>query len=458
MDRAQLSHMLFDRLRAEHEADWLDQVFVEPTDFETVTGMRSTVVFGAGGSGKTALRLALQAHLAQADQPLRHLVVHWQPALPVTQPAMSQAVQTWLTQLLDVCALALLRHIGTWPETFVGAPEWTQETVVWFVNKYLRGDPSLHLSRLEELCPPEGVTILRELTTRPPRPVLYADVPETRVITELVNALQRMGVAGVWVVIDGLEPWVDADAGQLTQMLKAFLATLTLFEEPGFVLKLMLPTEIEPTIAGSGGIVRRRLDVYRLEWTPERLTRLLERRLALVCGRTQCTLADLCTAPDLLAWLKSYGGRLPRGWLELLRPLVETYLARGAQQPLTQSDWLVLQQRHPPRLSLNALTQQVFLGYGEVTDMQPGIYKILCYLYTHRSRLCTRSELFYKAYRGLEYEPQAADDPGWESPRDWSSVIDTLLWRLRKVIEPDPKHPVYIISKRGQGVRLEHVW
>ena len=458
MDRVQLTYMLFDRLRAEHEADWFDQVFVEPVDCETIVGRRSTVVFGADGSGKTALRMALQARIVQTKQPWQHLVVNWQPALPVTQPAMSQAVQTWLTQLLDVCALALLRHIGTWPERFTAAPAWVQETVVWFVNSYLRGDASLHLSRLEELCKPEGVTILRELTTRPPRPVLYADVPETRVITELVNALQRMEVAGVWVLIDGLEPWVDADAGQLTQMLKAFLATLTLFEEPGFVLKLMLPTAIEPAVVTSGGIVRRRLDVYRLEWTPARLTQLLERRLALVWGHTQWTLADLCTAPDLLPWLNSYGGRLPRGWLELVRPLVETYLARGAQQPLTQADWLELQRRHPPRLWLNELTQQVFLGHGEVPDMQPGIYKILCYLYAQRPRLCTRSELFYKAYRGLAYEPQASDDPAWESPRDWSSVIDTLLWRLRKTIEPDPKHPVYIISKRGQGVRLEHVW
>jgi DNA-binding response OmpR family regulator len=103
-------------------------------------------------------------------------------------------------------------------------------------------------------------------------------------------------------------------------------------------------------------------------------------------------------------------------------------------------------------------TNRVFLGHGEIADIQPGSYKILSYLYEQRPRLCTRSELFYKAYRGLSYEPNTHDDPGWESTKDWGSLIDTLLWRLRKTLEPDPSNPRYIISKRGQGVWLDNVW
>jgi DNA-binding winged helix-turn-helix (wHTH) protein len=287
---------------------------------------------------------------------------------------------------------------------------------------------------------------------------LFADTPEVKVIAELVHTLHRLGIHGIWVFIDGLESWIDADTDQLGEMLRALLTTLTLFEEPGFVLKLMIPTDIKPAIVNSGGIVRRRLEIYQLEWSSDKLIALLERRLAVVCQRDTCTLSDVCEDESLIDWLDYYGGQFPRGWLELVRTLVETYVARGAKQPLTRAEWLDIQHRHPPRLWLDMATNRVFLGHGEIADIQPGIYKILSYLYEQRPRLCTRSELFYKAYRGLSYEPNTHDDPGWESTKDWGSVIDTLLWRLRKTLEPDPRHPRYIISKRGQGVRLDNVW
>ena len=206
---------------------------------------------------------------------------------------------------------------------------WVQETVIWFVHEYLRGDRTLYLSRLEEEGTAADIALLRDLIAREPRPVLEPDAPEARVIAELADAIKRLGLAGVWIMVDGLEPWVEAGAGALAQMLNALLSTLALFEEPGFVMKIIAPTAVEAVIGRSGGIDRRRLDVYRLESSAEQLIAIVERRLAAACGRAVFRLDDRVTLADLVAWLKRCGGHSPHAWLKLIRPLADFYFARA---------------------------------------------------------------------------------------------------------------------------------
>ena len=44
-----------------------------------------------------------------------------------------------------------------------------------------------------------------------------------------------------------------------------------------------------------------------------------------------------------------------------------------------------------------------------------------------------------------------------ELAKEFEGTLDTALWRLRGAIEPDPKDPLYVVTRRGQGVRLENV-
>jgi DNA-binding response OmpR family regulator len=121
-------------------------------------------------------------------------------------------------------------------------------------------------------------------------------------------------------------------------------------------------------------------------------------------------------------------------------------------------EWIEISRHHPPRLHIDLATDRVFVGYGEVHDLQPGAYKLLRYLYEHRPRTCSRSELYYRAHLGLDHEPRSHEDREWEDPTKWGGIVDTHLWRLRQKIERDPKRPLYIISERGRGVHLEHIW
>jgi hypothetical protein len=456
-----LRYQAFDQLTAEREAAWIEQVFIEPPDFEAMASMRSIVVFGASGAGKTALRMALARRAARLEDDSAQLVVEWRPSLPIgLEQTGSQALRSFFAQALDACALALLRHLARRPDIFSAAPDWVQETAVWFVHQYLMSDRGVLLGKLTEECSPDGEILLRDLLTREPRPILESNVPESRVIAELAGLTERLGLAGVWVLIDGLEPWAAVDVEPLTTLLDALFSTLVLFEDPGFAMKIVAPNMIEAGLASNAGITRRRLDVYRLVYSTEQLVKIAERRIAVASGRATFRLDELCEAKDakvLVDWLTRCGAHMPRAWLNLVRPLADEYIARNMTRPLTLKECAAVFRRHPPIIRLDVKSDGVFIGEGELTNLSPMSYKLLRYLYLQRRR-CTRSELYYLVCRGLDAEPLVPEDHGWEEPSSWSETFDTVLWRLRKRIELDLKTPIYIITDRGKGVRLENAW
>jgi hypothetical protein len=456
-DRHSIAAEAFDALAAEREPHLQPAVFVEPPQYAAYAGMRSFVVFGDSGSGKTALRLALTRQAARENAPPTHLVVQWQPE-PVEGVRGSPAVRIVVRQVLEACAATLLTTFARHPRPFHNALPTAQMAAHWFIQTFAGQDQRHVLAVIEEeIASAEGRSLSRRLITDPAPPVLHTEVAEQRIIALLTTTLQRMGMRGVWVMVDGFEPWLRSAAPALSDLLLAILSTLELFDLNGFAIKMFAPRSLEPIITGSWGAIKGRVDLYTLAWTPDQLTLITQRHIAAKIGRPQVTFGDLCAADrELRAWLQRYGGSTPRGWLKLIRPLVDTFLASGASQPLSRNDWRTVQRTNPPRLSIDLATDRVFIGDAEVSGLQPRPYRLLRYLYENRARRVPRSELYYRAYQGLGEEPRTHDDRGWEDPADWNNVLDNALLRLRKIVEPDPRHPVYILTDRGWGVKLEN--
>ena len=68
-------------------------------------------------------------------------------------------------------------------------------------------------------------------------------------------------------------------------------------------------------------------------------------------------------------------------------------------------------------------------------------FELLFYLYGRRSRVCTKAELVSGL---LKYEYDVTSD----------EVLQALISRLRKKIEPDSHHPRYIITVHGEGYKF----
>lgn len=446
-------------LRAEEEP-WLARCFVPPDEYALMGGLRSVAVFGRPGSGKSAVcRMLLEEAGASSSRP-RYFIVRWQP-MPAALEALSgfQSVPGQVDHLFDSCAYTLLEHLAAQPSRWYSAPDWARRFLYWFVRSFLKGDVESRAGPLEEQVERAGALILRDLLRGEEASPLIPSNQWPLIGRELAKTVRHLGWEGIWVVIDGIEPWVEAQPERAGAALGALFSSLPLFQEPALAYKAFLPSRLQPVLASAAGIERSRLQPCRLVWREEQLIWMAERRLALAFGRPM-TLQDLCEAPSLLEWLRRAGGDSPRAWLEAIRPLVVYALACRPDKPVPEETWKALRRQNPPRLGLDTETGSIRVGGREIPggSLPPGGLRLLHYLYRNAGKRISWEELYYRGYRGYSFIPRVPEDQGYEERKNWESTLFTRLSELRKAIEPDPQDPLYIETLRGEGVIFHLYW
>lgn len=435
----------------------LNNWFVAPSDFERMIGENSVIIFGGAGTGKTTLSQTLSNFSTGGNGELGKLIVRWKPVLFATEADPMSSANRLIDQALDACALEISTFLAAHPDHFKSAPSWAQKGICWFVQKNLRGDLETRLGPIFDEAK-QAQFILERLLFKV-EDLLFNPDPIQK-LSELIPALKKFDLNGIWFCMDGLEGWVDAKEEQLAKDLTAFLSVLNIFEQPGLAFKLFLPLELEPHIIRASGVARRRVDGCTLRWDTHRLLELVEKRLALASGKKQLSLQSLCNSSDLPGWLDRVGGESPREWLDQLEPLLKYYMSHGLSKPINEKIWKNLRLEYPPHFSLDETNLKVKVGGREIPldDVPPNAFRILRYLYTHTGQVVEKAELYYKIYRGLKSIPKSIGEDGYESPTEYVGVIDTSLYRLRQAIEPDPKHPVIIQTVRGHGIKLVSRW
>jgi hypothetical protein len=427
----------FDALRAEDEP-WLADCFVPPSDFSLIAGARSVIVYGEEGSGKTALYQMLVRYLRPAQRPPERLVVEWQPPrFEPDTPADSALAEKVAENVLSACAAELVHQLAQLIDRVVAAPDDVKSTLAWFIQRY---SPSTWDESSRSVLPQAVQDDF----------LAHASLP--RRISELVKALAAIGLSGIWVFTasDDFGYWDAIQPG-----LAALLSSLNLLDHPRLVYKLILSTAQKSSLWDSSGIERRRLDLAPVRWREAELRNIVERHLVVATVGRITRLGDLCKDKSLASWLARTGGDTPRGWLEEIRPIVAHYFAQG--RPLTAKEWKEIRRQRPPRLSIDFESGRVMVGRREVETIGPGELALLQYLHQNRGRVCSRAELFHKAYLPAVNPTAVKKPPSTELTKEFEGTLDTALWRLRGAIEPDPKDPLYVVTRRGQGVRLENV-
>ena len=445
----------FASLRAETETVWLTQAYVPPRLFGQMIEPRSILVMGEEGSGKSALELYLKNYAAQRAPKL--LTVYWRPAIPDGIPPSGQAAELFISQAMDSLSFAFLQLLVCEPSIYANAPAWAKDFMQWFVQVFLHGDHQYHLSRLADGASTAGRETITHLLIEPPREVFSRDSLPSSILSHLTSAIKAHGLEGVWVFLEGLDTLFRISPETLEKFLVNFLSTLDLFEEDTFSFKIIASSKLEQSLQKARGVLTRRFSIYQLKWSEDELVRLTEKRITLAAQRDNLPLSRVCKDSEWMKWLEKFAGFSPRGWLELTRPILSAYLEK--RNPLTQSEWMDAYRHSPPPLRLDLEAGRVFIGWGEAPVTGIG-YKLLRYLYENRHRPCTKSELYYRAHKGLSHEPRNNEDTGWEDVAIWEGPLDTALYRLRKEVEWDSRNgvaPIYIISERGKGqIRLEN--
>ncbi len=97
-----------------------------------------------------------------------------------------------------------------------------------------------------------------------------------------------------------------------------------------------------------------------------------------------------------------------------------------------QGEWLRFGQWR-----LNVKARELIDAQGEVCALTQAEYRLLETFVRHPGRVWTRDQLLEHT-RSLDTEV-------------FDRAVDVLILRLRRKIEPNPKHPQYIVTERGQG-------
>ncbi len=77
---------------------------------------------------------------------------------------------------------------------------------------------------------------------------------------------------------------------------------------------------------------------------------------------------------------------------------------------------------------------------GELVALRPREFDLLVALLRHAGRVVTRAELLNTVW---SYEPDVV-----------SRTVDVHILELRRKLEPDPAHPIYIVTVRKTGYRI----
>jgi hypothetical protein len=447
---------VFGTKQAEAETWLMQHAFVSPPDFEFLKGDHSVVLFGEAGAGKTASCLALEQYgLVSSNR----LIVHWHPQMSENIAELRTALaMSQLRDILVACAKAFIEKLSVDPALLLKTTPSAQEYLVWFLKYFTNARDLLDLmpvsiSRKEK-------DQIQAMTKRFSRDLFEETLDMMVIATEFTKALISAGFTGVWIMVDGIEWLTENQRKNAINSLHSILSTIKLFEIPYLSYKMVLPTEFEADLVDAIAITRDRAMVFRISWDTSYLSTILERRLSLAVG-SGTSLDSIYETEEIRSWLETCGGLTPRGWLEYFRPIFSTYwdiISRETPRKLTKAEWINARKRSSLHLKFDPETNRVWVGMGEMRILSPEVGAIFSYLYKNQGRYCTKKELYYKAYVPFVAPQDKAKEIGEQLalPNEYDDLINTVIYRLRQAVEPNPKDkdPAFITTKRDVGIRL----
>jgi hypothetical protein len=244
--------------------------------------------------------------------------------------------------------------------------------------------------------------------------------------------------------------------------LASFVRPLThntaITEMPYVAFKFFLPADIETEL---GTALRRgRFQSYRLAWSSQDLLAILGARLKYFSEDKYDSLGALAEtdiSTEIDTRIVEYAVGSPRRLMALGRDLIEQKACAHGREgsdresAITHQDLLAVLERSDiqeygravPPLRLDLDKNLVLIGHRSV-DLAPQQFAVVRYLYEAQGEVKSKNDIARLLY------------PTAEGSKD-QVAIDSLMWRIRRRMERDPKNPEYLITERGMGYRLQNI-
>jgi len=233
------------------------------------------------------------------------------------------------------------------------------------------------------------------LTDVHPEPVEVGRLSESQVFGRFVDLVCQVGLKAVYVLVDRVdEPGDLADDPALAvDFIAPLLADLPLMEHPHTAFKFFLPLEMRKAVESKPSVRLDRLLFRQVIWEPEALSALLKQRLIVFSGgqvEDLAALSDETLRNHIDAAIVHHAQGVPRNLLRLGEALFAVHCRQAGE-----------------RLTISRADWETALSEFYGTDLA-----------------------------GSQYN------------------LRQNISRIRKAIEPDHNHPVYLLTVRGRGYRL----
>ena len=439
---------LFKTLKAENEP-WLGDVFISQPVFERLKEEHSNILYGEIGSGKTATLLELKR-----QQKENTFTAVWRPEPILEAPATGTALaQQAVKQALQICVENLVME-GNLPQRLGEPSRNVASALQWFLQNYLPFEAGFYIQDQANRLSQDDLQWYLKLLAESFPPIVKEQTSLKDQLRLLLAVLHAAKYERLWLLIDGLERWTPRQAGeQIEAALEAVLSTLVFFDLPDVAFKFFAPAPFRSVLHKTSGVERHRSSEANLSWSAEALQEILEKRLECALSSKKASLNSLCDGDQFLSWLKEYAGTSPRAWLGFAAPLMAEYQKEGKRLTPAQTRKFILE--HPAPLRLRPERSEVWLGEKRIANSSALEFRVLQYLAAHSEKLASLEELYYYAYKELGTPPDKGDI-AWTHPKTWRGAMDNVLMRIRQKIEPDPKKPLYLVTRHGKGVELLH--
>ena len=482
---------------ADQEADrerHLPEYFVETPYYDDILGdpanPRSLVVYAGRGCGKSAHQLMVGRACRPVSSVSRVLAVDYTSFGKIAHSLSSGRngglLREHLDTILERTVETLITTLVTSPDLAAGYPPEDIDGLNTFwstfgstfdepaphyklLGSYVVGGSQLEWSEFQTrwregrlqpmleqtaLWANASVRLLAILVDSTAEKLYPGQMSAADLFGRLAKLVRSASMEAVYVLIDRTdEPHLLAARPDLVaDMLAPLIGELPLMECPGVSFKFFLPDEVARRLAERPGVRLDRVLFRELKWETQPLQELLSARLSAfsqgrIAALGEISNSDLASEIDHEIVKQAVG--VPRNLLRLAEGIVLMHCEiSGEALLLTRRDWQGALQRfhgmsgrpvltataYPP-LRLDQQSHTVHIGVQSIS-LPESQFSLLWYLAKQAGRTVSNSTLWQVAGSG--------------------DALRTSVKRIRQAIEPDSKHPVYLITERGRGLRLEN--
>ena len=442
----------FKNLKAEEEIEWLDNCLVFTACFEQFSELRSSILLGDSGAGKTVMKYLLKKKMKNKDQSMDYCCLEWDPYMKIDLDLGSY--QSDLFQgFIEIIIIELLKVVLREQCIFQSLRDW-QKQMITDIVKHVFVFQTL-ARHFPDLCSGIKDEKFIEDLFKKKQKTSYSETDRHSLLQDVINSFDFFNVAKIVVLIDGFERYEQYGENKIVEMIEVLFSFIFSNINKKIIMKLFIASIYEPIISKTDLVAKGFIWKINLDFSSSELNEIVKKRLKLERKQDPISINEIGPEKAIYKWLMELGEQNPRNWLLITSLIYNEYI---------KNDTRLLDNKQVYSAIKEFPFQIIYCeksGYFMVNSNKIGLeefsnteLKIFLYLLDHPRELVSKQELYYCAYLELDEIPGEFDEGHSFDKFANNNIIDVCLHRLRKIIEPNSLKPILLETVRNHGVKL----